>query len=92
MKVVRGVVSEELSSFLTDYIRTYKDAITYMFSSGYITEDLKDLGTYRDRQVLGTFSQYSNRTIETLLKRLRPRVEEETGKELVLNRLLTEQY
>ena len=77
MIVVKNLVSKEMSLFLAEYIRVYKNAITYMFQSKFITEELKDLGTYKDRQALGTFSQYSNRAIETLAKVLKPKMEKE---------------
>lgn len=83
MIVVKNLVSKEMSLFLAEYIRVYKNAITYMFQSKFITEELKDLGTYKDRQALGTFSQYSNRAIETLAKVLKPKMEKELNKSLV---------
>tara|TARA_R110000822_G_scaffold2851_1_gene13211 strand:- start:95 stop:709 length:615 start_codon:yes stop_codon:yes gene_type:complete len=82
MKVIKKAVSEELSNFLTHYIRNYKKTIAYMMHEQFISHDFKDLGTWKDQQVPQTFSHYSNHAMETLMEQLTPVVEKATGKEL----------
>lgn len=78
--VVKKTISPELTSFIYDYFLLKREAALWAKKNNVI-HDL--LGLWGDKQVPNTYSIYADTVIETLLVKLLPRVQKETGLELV---------
>jgi len=79
---MKKAVSHELANFIYNYFLLKRDAVKYMYDNN-ITYDNGMLGTWEDNQVPNTFSCYADNVMETLLMKVLPKMQQETGLELV---------
>jgi hypothetical protein len=82
-KVIKRAISKELAEFCYDYLCNKKKVARLLYDARYISQFNMDWGRWNDQQVTNTFSCYSDLVMETLLQKLKYRVELET--ELKLN-------
>ena len=82
-KVIKRAISRELAEFCYDYLCNKKKVVRLLYDARYISQFNSDWGRWNDTQVPETFSCYSDLVMETLLQKLKYRVELET--ELKLN-------
>ena len=82
-KVIKRAISKELAEFCYDYLCNKKKVARLLYDARYISQFNMDWGRWNDEQVSNTFSCYSDLVMETLLQKLKYRVELET--ELKLN-------
>ena len=82
-KVIKKAISRELAEFCYDYLCNKKKVARLLYDARYISQFNMDWGRWNDEQVPETFSCYSDLVMETLLQKLKYRVELET--ELKLN-------
>jgi hypothetical protein len=82
-KVVKRAISKELAEFCYDYFCNKRKVVRVLFDAGYISQFNYDWGQWKDEQVRDTYCHYSDLVMETLLQKLKYRVEIET--ELKLN-------
>ena len=82
-KVIKRAISKELAEFCYDYLCNKKKVARLLYDARYISQFNVDWGRWNDTQVSNTFSCYSDLVMETLLQKLKYRVELET--ELKLN-------
>ena len=82
-KVIKRAISKELAEFCYDYLCNKKKVVRLLYDARYISQFNSDWGRWNDTQVPETFSCYSDLVMETLLQKLKYRVELET--ELKLN-------
>ena len=59
-----------------------RDAVAWMYKNN-ITYDNGMLGTWTDQQVPNTYSHYADHVMETLLMKVLPVMQKETGLELI---------
>ena len=81
-QVIKGAVNYELANFIFNYFLLKRDAVKYMYKNN-ITYDNGMLGTWTDKQVPNTYSHYADHVMETLLMKVLPKMQQETGLSLI---------
>ena len=81
-QVIKGAVSYELTNFIYNYFLLKRDAVKYMYDNN-ILYDMGLHGTWKDEQIPNTYSHYADHVMETLLMKVLPKMQQETGLELV---------
>ena len=81
-QVIKGALSYELANFVFNYFLLKRDAVAYMYEKN-ITHDTGLLGTWEDPQIPNTYSHYADHVMETLLVKVLPIMQKETGLDLV---------
>jgi len=77
-QVIKGAVNYELANFIFNYFLLKRDAVKFMYQNN-ITYDNGSLGTWADTQVPNTYSHYADHVMETLLVKVLPVMQKETG-------------
>jgi len=81
-QVIKGAVSYELANFVFNYFLLKREAVAYMYQNN-IIYDNNMLGTWTDQQIPNTYSHYADPVMETLLVKVLPKMQEETGLDLI---------
>ena len=81
-QVIKNAISYELANFIFNYFLLKRDAVGWMYQNN-ITYDTGLLGTWTDQQVPNTFSCYADPVMETLMMKVRPKMQQETGLQLI---------
>ena len=81
-KIVREAISKELAQFVYEYFLMKREVARKFYDDRYISPYNLDWGVWNDTQVPETYSHYSDIAMETLLKGLKPLMEDETGLKL----------
>ena len=81
-QVIKNAVPYELANFIFNYFLLKRDAVDFMYKNN-ITYDNGSLGTWTDKQVPNTYSHYADMVMETLLMKVLPKMQQETGLQLV---------
>ena len=81
-KIVREAISKELAQFVYEYFLMKRQVARKFFDDRYISGYNFDWGVWNDEQIPETYSHYSDIAMETLLKGLKPLMEDETGLKL----------
>ena len=81
-QVIKNAISYELANFVYNYFMLKRDAVNFMYKNN-INYESPLLGTWGDQQVPNTYSHYSDFVMETLLMKVLPKMQQETGLELV---------
>ena len=81
-KIVREAISKELAQFVYEYFLMKREVARKFYDDRYISPYNLDWGMWNDTQVPETYSHYSDIAMETLLKGLKPLMEDETGLKL----------
>tara|TARA_R100001443_G_scaffold61725_1_gene71825 strand:- start:4732 stop:5322 length:591 start_codon:yes stop_codon:yes gene_type:complete len=82
-QIVRKALSKELTSFCYSALKVRKEALERMMKDGCKEAEDAVHGTIGDGQIPGSFSIYSDSTMETLSLILKPIIEKTTKKKLV---------
>jgi hypothetical protein len=81
-KVIRQVISKELTDFVYSYFLMKRNVARKMYDDRYISQSNYDYGRWNEEQIPETYSHYADIAMETLLQNLQPKMEEETGLKL----------
>jgi len=81
-QVIKNAVSYELANFIFNYFLLKRDAVDFMYKNN-ITYDNGMLGTWTDKQIPNTYSHYADMVMETLMMKVLPKMQQETGLELI---------
>ena len=81
-QVIKNAISYELANFIFNYFLLKRDAVQFMYQNN-ITYDTGILGTWADQQVPNTYSCYADFVMETLLIKVLPKMQPDTGLQLV---------
>ena len=81
-KVVKEAISFELANFLYNYFLLKREAVQYMYNTNMIY-DSGILGTWKDEQIPNTYSIYGDPVFDTLLMKVLPIMNRETGLEVI---------
>ena len=81
-QVIKNAVPYELANFIFNYFLLKRDAVDFMYKNN-ITYDNGMLGTWTDKQVPNTYSHYADMVMETLLMKVLPKMQQETGLQLI---------
>ena len=77
-QVIKKAISYELANFIFNYFLLKRDAVKFMYDNN-ITYDTGMLGTWTDQQIPNTYSHYADPVMETLLVKVLPVMQQETG-------------
>ena len=80
--VIRQAISKDLATFVANFFLKQKQAYDTCKQSRYFSPFETILGTYNDKQVPNTYSQYANMAMETLMLKCQPIMEKSTGLKL----------
>ena len=81
-QVIKNAVSFELANFIFNYFLLKRDAVKFMYDNN-LFYDTGIFGTWSDPQVPNTYSHYADMVMETLMMKVLPRMEKETGLKLL---------
>ena len=81
-QVIKKAISYELANFIFNYFLLKRDAVKFMYDKN-ITYDTGLLGTWTDQQIPNTYSHYADHVMETLLMKVLPKMQQETGLQLI---------
>ena len=81
-QVIKNAISYELANFIFNYFLLKRDAVAWMYQNN-ITYDNGMLGTWTDKQIPNTYSHYADPVMETLLMKVLPKMQRETGLQLI---------
>jgi len=80
--VIKQAISLELAEFVYKYFLKKRKVARFLFDEKYISQFTEYFGVWNDKQVLDTYSHYSDIAMETLLEEIKPIMEKHTGLEL----------
>ena len=81
-QVIKNAISYELANFIFNYFLLKREAVAFMYDKN-IIYDTGMFGTWSDQQVPNTYSHYADFAMETLLMKVLPKMQKETGLELI---------
>jgi hypothetical protein len=81
-QVIKNAVSYELANFIYNYFLLKKDAVDFMYQNN-IHAQSSILGKWTDQQIPNTYSCYADFVMETLMMKVLPKMQKETGLELL---------
>ena len=81
-QVIKNALSYELANFVFNYFMLKRDAVQFMYQNN-IIYDNNMLGTWTDTQIPNTYSHYADPVMETLLVKVLPTMQKETGLNLI---------
>ncbi len=81
--IIKEAISKELSSFVTDYFLLKRQAADTLFKKNLIPPFAEEWGKWTDSQIPNTYSIYGDIVMETLLTKVKPKMEEITNLKLI---------
>ena len=81
-QVINKAISYELANFIFNYFLLKRDAVKYMYDTNTMY-DTGLLGTWADEQIPNTYAHYADPVMETLLVKVLPIMQQETGLNLI---------
>ena len=81
--VIRNVIPRNMANFIYGYFMIRRKVAKKLLAERYISPFEDTWGTWTDKQVPNTYSHYGDGVMETLLERVKPRMEKETKLKLV---------
>ena len=81
-QVIKNVIPKDLAEFCYTYFSNKRKVADHMFKTKYISPFTDYFGTWGDTQVPDTYSHYGDLVMETLLQKVKPIMEKESGVKL----------
>ena len=81
-QVIKGAISTELADFCYQYFCNKRAVARKLFDDRYISPFTDYYGVWNDQQIPETYSHYSDIVMETLLQKVKPIMEKESGVKL----------
>jgi len=81
-KIIKQAISKELAEFVYSYFLTKRKVARRFFDDRYISPFTTEFGVWNDEQIPETYSHYADVAMETLLVKLKPLMEKESGLKL----------
>ena len=82
-QVIEKAISYELAHFAFDYFLLKRDAVAWMRKNNYLSEFTAGFGTWKDPQIPNTYSCYGDMFMETLMLKVLPIMQQQTGLRLI---------
>ena len=82
-QVIKSAISKELADFCYQYFLNKREVARLMFDEKYISPFTSYFGIWNDEQVPETYSHYADIVMETLLQKVKPIMEKESGLNLI---------
>ena len=80
--VLKKIISEELADFVYKYFLLKRKVARTLLDEKYISPFTEYFGVWNDHQVPNTYAHYSDIAMETLLQKVKPIMEKNTGLKL----------
>jgi len=80
--VIKNAISKELADFCYQYFLNKRKVARYLFDEKYISGFTKYFGVWNDQQIPETYSHYGDIVMDTLLEKVKPVMEKESGVKL----------
>ena len=77
-QVIKNSISYELANFIFNYFLLKRDAVKFMYDNNIIFDNGM-MGTWTDQQIPNSYSHYADPVMETLLVKVLPIMQKETG-------------
>ena len=81
--VIKKGITKDMASFIYGYFSMKRRVTRKFFDDRYISPYEEAWGTWDDKQVPNTYSHYADLVMETLLEKVKPRMEKETKLKLI---------
>ena len=81
-QVIKQAISYDLANFIFNYFLLKREAVDFMYKNN-ILYDNGMFGTWSDQQVPNTYSHYADMVMETLMMKVLPKMQDETGLKLI---------
>ena len=81
-KIIKQAISQELAEFVYEYFLNKRTVARHLFDTRYISPFTEYWGVWNDEQIPETYSHYADVAMETLLVKLKPLMEKESGLKL----------
>ena len=81
-KIIKQAISKELAEFVYSYFLNKRKVARRFFDDRYISPFATEFGVWNDEQIPETYSHYADVAMETLLEKLKPLMEKESGLKL----------
>ena len=81
-QVIKNAISTELADFCYQYFCNKRAVARKLFDDRYISQFTEYFGVWNDQQIPETYSHYSDIVMETLLQKVKPIMEKESGVKL----------
>ena len=81
-QVIKNAISTELADFCYQYFLNKKAVARHMFDDKYISQFTTYFGVWNDPMILETYSHYGDIVMDTLLQKVKPTMEKESGVKL----------
>ena len=81
-QVIKRAISTELADFCYQYFCNKRAVARHLFDDKYISQFTDYFGVWNDQQIPETYSHYSDIVMETLLQKVKPIMEKESGVKL----------
>ena len=81
-QVIKNAISTELADFCYQYFLNKGEVAKHLFDEKYISQFTEYFGVWNDQQIPETYSHYSDIVMETLLQKVKPIMEKESGVKL----------
>ena len=81
-QVIKGAISTELADFCYQYFLNKRTVARHLFDEKYISQFTEYFGVWNDQQIPETYSHYGDIVMETLLQKVKPIMEKESGVKL----------
>ena len=80
--IIKEAISKELANFIYQYFLNKRKVARHLFDTRYISQFTEYWGVWNDEQIPETYSHYGDVAMETLLEKVKPLMEKETGLKL----------
>ena len=81
-QVIKNAISTELADFCYQYFLNKRAVARHLFDEKYISQFTEYFGVWNDQQIPETYSHYADIVMETLLQKVKPVMEKESGLKL----------
>ena len=82
-QVIKSAISKELADFCYQYFLNKRAVARHMFDERFISQFTEYFGVWNDEQIPETYSNYADIVMETLLQKVKPIMEKESGLNLI---------
>ena len=82
-QVIKSAISKELADFCYQYFLNKRAVARYLFDEKYISQFTEYFGVWNDQQIPESYSHYADIVMETLLQKVKPIMEKESGVKLI---------
>tara|TARA_R100000687_G_scaffold77202_1_gene69582 strand:+ start:47 stop:709 length:663 start_codon:yes stop_codon:yes gene_type:complete len=81
--VIKNVITKDMANFIYGYFSMKRRVARKFLDDRYISPFEEGWGKWTDRQAPNTYSHYADMVMETLLEKVKPRMEKETKLKLI---------